>query len=174
MEKPEAVTSGSKEERPQTTGSSTPIAFFNTFSGCLQDRRPAYFTFTSTSLRGAILFFMSAVAAGADSATAVMDAGWQPNENSAAKPKDDIAKRPRAKKPTVMPKTAAGIGWVKKIQKTWMMHLQHHYRDGVCSYLTLSGIDFLLSSTSDSVIFVQPMVWWWMNFLAVATVRQGI
>jgi hypothetical protein len=103
-----------------------------------------------------------------------MDAGWQPNENSAAKPKDDIAKRPRAKKPTVMPKTAAGIGCGKKIQKTWMMHLQHRYRGGVCSYLTLSGIDFLLSSTSDSVIFVQPMVWWWMNFLAVATVRQGI
>jgi hypothetical protein len=34
----------------------------------------------------------------------VILAAWQPNENSAAKPKDDIGKRPRAKKPTVKTK----------------------------------------------------------------------
>jgi hypothetical protein len=132
-----------------------------------------YFYVKSTAV-GAILFFMSAGPAGADSATVVMDVGWQPNENSAAKHKDDIAKRPRAKKPIAKPKTAAGIGCAKKIKKTWMMHLQHGYQGGVCSYLTLSGTDFLLSRTSDSVIFVQQMVWWWMNFPAVAMVRQGI
>ena len=103
---------------------------------------------------------MSAAPAGADSVTVVMDVGWQPNENSAAKPKDDTAKRPRAKKPTAKLKTAADIGWVKKIKKTWMMHLQHGYRGGVCSYLTLSGIDILLNRISNSVIFVQQMVWW--------------
>ncbi len=116
---------------------------------------------------------MSAAPAGADSVTVVMDVGWQPNENSAAKPKDDIAKRPRAKKPTAKLKTAADIGCAKKIKKTWMMHLQHGYQGGVWSYLTLSKTDLLLSSTSDSVIFVQQMVWWWMNFPAAAMVREG-
>jgi hypothetical protein len=77
---------------------------------------------------------MSAAPAGADSVTVVMDVGWQPNENSAAKHKDDIAKRPKAKKPIAKPKPAAGTGWKKKIKKTWMMHLQHGYRHGVWSY----------------------------------------
>jgi hypothetical protein len=103
---------------------------------------------------------MSAAPAGADSVTVVKDVGWQPNENSAAKPKDDIVRHPRAKKPTAKLKTAADIGYAKKIKKTWMMHLQHGYRGGVCSYLTLSGIDILLNRISESVIFVQQMVWW--------------
>jgi hypothetical protein len=103
---------------------------------------------------------MSAAPAGADSVTVVMDVGWQPNENSAAKPKADIVRHLKVKKPTAKLKTAADIGWVKKIKKTWMMHLQHGYRGGVCSYLTLSGIDILLNRISNSVIFVQQMVWW--------------
>jgi hypothetical protein len=103
-----------------------------------------------------------------------MYVGWQRSKKVTAKPKDDIAKRPRAKKPTVKLKTAADIGWVKKIKKKWMMHLQHGYRGGVCSYLTLSGIEFLLNRISNSVIFVQQMVWWWMNFPAAAMVREGI
>jgi hypothetical protein len=103
---------------------------------------------------------MSAAPAGADSATVVMDVGWQPNENSAAKPKDDIAKRSRAKKPTAKLKTAADIGWVKKIKKTWMMHLQHGYRDGVWSYLSLLGSEFFLTPAAHCVIFVQRLAYW--------------
>jgi len=61
----------------------------------------------------------------------VILADWQPNENSAAKPKDDIAKHQRAKKPTAKPKTAAGTDCVKKIKEIWMMQLPHGYRHGV-------------------------------------------
>ena len=49
-EKPEAATSGFKEELPQITGSSPQCLFSNTSSGCLQDRRPTYFTLTSNSM----------------------------------------------------------------------------------------------------------------------------
>ena len=66
---------------------------------------PFYFYFKFVVV-GAILFFISVGLAGEDIVTAVILAGWQPNENSAAKPKDDIAKHPRAKKPTVKPKIA--------------------------------------------------------------------
>jgi len=52
---------------------------------------------------------MSAELVGEDSVTAVILAGWRPNENSAAKPKDDIAKHQRAKKTTAMPKTAVDM-----------------------------------------------------------------
>ena len=52
---------------------------------------------------------MSAELVGEDNVTAVIPAAWQPNENSAAKPKDDIAKKPRAKKPTVNPKIAVDM-----------------------------------------------------------------
>ena len=103
---------------------------------------------------------MSAAAAGAGSVTVVMDVGWQPNENSAAKPKDDIARHLKVKKPTAKLKTAADIGWVKKIKKTWMMHLQQGYRGGVWSYLALLESDFLLSPTVRGVTFVQLMAYW--------------
>ena len=102
---------------------------------------------------------MSAAPAGADSATAVMNVGWQPNENSAATPKDDIARHPKVKKPTAKLKTAADIGWVKKIKKTWMMHLQHGYRHGVWSYLSLIENEIFLKQAARGVIFAQPMVY---------------
>ena len=85
---------------------------------------------------------MSAELVGEDSVTAVIPAAWQPNENSAAKPKDDIVKHPRVKKPTAMPKTAAGTGCAKKIKKIWMMQLPHGYRHGVWDYYGLSGSEF--------------------------------
>jgi hypothetical protein len=103
---------------------------------------------------------MSAAPAGADSVTVVMDVGWQPNENSAAKPKDAIARHPKVKKPTAKLKTAADIGWVKKIKKTWMMHLQHGCRGGVWSYLALLESDFFLNPAVRGVIFVQLMAFW--------------
>jgi hypothetical protein len=74
---------------------------------------------------------MSAELVGEDSVTAVTLADWQPNENSAAKPKDDTAKHPKVKKLTAMPKTAAGSGCVKKIKEIWMMQLPHGYRHGL-------------------------------------------
>jgi hypothetical protein len=104
----------------------------------------------------------------------VIIAGWQPNENSAAKPKDDIAKRPRAKKPTAMPRTAAGIGCVKKIKKTWMMHLPDDYRHGVWGYYWLSGSEFYRYKPRHVVIFVVVAGNLWMNFPAVAMLREGI
>ena len=41
---------GLKKELPQTAGSPKQYHLSNTFFGCLQDRRPAHFTFTSNSL----------------------------------------------------------------------------------------------------------------------------
>ena len=103
---------------------------------------------------------MSAVAAGADSVTAVVYVGWQQSEKTTVRPSGDIARHPKVKKPTGKPKTVVGIGWVKKIKKTWMMHLQHGYRGGVWSYLGLLESDFFLNTTVRGVIFVQPMAYW--------------
>jgi hypothetical protein len=41
---------GLNRELPQAAGSSNQYHLSNTFSGCLQDRRPTYFTFTPNSL----------------------------------------------------------------------------------------------------------------------------
>jgi hypothetical protein len=89
-----------------------------------------YFYVKSTAV-GASLFFMSAVAAGAGSVTAAMYVGWQRNRKATARLSGDTARQQKGKKPIAMPKTAADIGWVKKIKKTWMMHLQHGCRGGV-------------------------------------------
>ena len=48
---------------------------------------------------------MFAGPAGADSVTAVMVVGWQPNEKATARLSDDTARRPKAKRRTVNPKT---------------------------------------------------------------------
>ena len=98
------------------------------------ETRLFYFYVKSTAV-GATLFFMSAGPAGADSDTAVVYVGWQQSEKATVRPSGDIARHPKVKKPTGKPKTVVGIGWVKKIKKTWMMHLQHGRRLGVWSYL---------------------------------------
>ena len=49
---------------------------------------------------------MSAVAVGADSVTAVVYAGWPPNEKATARLSDDTARRPKAKRLTVNSKIA--------------------------------------------------------------------
>jgi hypothetical protein len=119
---------------------------------------------------------MSAELVGEDSVTAVIPAAWQPNENSAAKPKDDIVKHPRVKKPTAMPKTAAGPGCAKKIKKIWMMQLPHGYRHGVWDYYWLSGSEFCRCKQLYVVIFVVVAGKSWMNFPVEAMVkakRQG-
>jgi len=85
---------------------------------------------------------MSAVAAGADSVTAVVYVGWQRNEKATVRPSGDIARHPKVKKPTGKPKTVVGIGWIKKIKKTWMMHLPDDYRHGVWVYYWLSGSEY--------------------------------
>jgi hypothetical protein len=58
---------------------------------------------------GAILFFMSAGPAGADRDTAVIFVGWQRSEKATARPSGDIARHPKARKPTVKLKTVAVI-----------------------------------------------------------------
>jgi len=103
---------------------------------------------------------MSAVAAGADSVTAVVYVGWQRNEKATVRPSGDIARHPKVKKPTGKPKTVVGIGWVIKIKKTWMMHLQHGCRHGVWSYLSLLRSHFFLSPAARGVIFVQRLADW--------------
>jgi len=52
---------------------------------------------------------MSADLVGEDSVTVVIPAVWRPNKKSIAKRKDDIAKRPRAKKLTAKPKIAGDM-----------------------------------------------------------------
>jgi hypothetical protein len=68
---------------------------------------------------------MSAGAAGADSVTAVVYAGWQPNEKATARPSGDTARHPKVKMLIAKPKTVVGMDGVKIIKKKWMMHLQH-------------------------------------------------
>ena len=108
---------------------------------------------------GASLFFMSAAAAGADSVTAVVYVDWQRSEKATARLSGDTARPPKVKKPTAKPKTVVGMVWAKKIQKTWMMHLQHGYRHGVWSYLSLIENEIFLKSATRGVIFAQPMVY---------------
>jgi len=65
-----------------------------------------YVKFTAV---GVILFFISVDLAGEDSVTAVIIADWQRKEKAIARPNNDIGRPPKAKKPTVNPKTAAGM-----------------------------------------------------------------
>jgi len=58
---------------------------------------------------GVILFFISVGPAGEGSVTAVIIADWQHNERAIVRPRGDIARLLKAKKPTVKPKTAAGM-----------------------------------------------------------------
>jgi len=85
----------------------------------------------------------------------VILAGWRPNENSAAKPKEHIAKHPRVKKPTAMPKTAAGSGCVKKIKKIWMMQLPHGDRLGIYGCCGVSRSAFYMRTKRHAVIFAE-------------------
>ncbi|CAB1084505.1 hypothetical protein D1AOALGA4SA_12025 [Olavius algarvensis Delta 1 endosymbiont] len=98
---------------------------------------------------------MSAELVGEASVTAVILAGWQPNENSDVKPKENTAKLQRAKKTTVKPKTAAGIGCVKKVKKTWMMQLPHGYRHGVYGCCGVSHIVFFMHTKRRGAIFAK-------------------
>jgi hypothetical protein len=115
---------------------------------------------------------MSAELVGEDSVTAVIPADRQPNENSAAKPKDDIAKHPRVKKPTAMPKTAAGIGCVKKIKEIWMMQLPHGYRHGVYGCCGVLHIVFFMHTKRRGAIFAKILDESSMSFPVAAMVKS--
>jgi len=52
---------------------------------------------------------MSAVAAGADSVTAVVYVGWQRHEKATARLSGDTARQPKEKKPTAKLKTVVGM-----------------------------------------------------------------
>jgi hypothetical protein len=67
-----------------------------------------YFYVKSTAV-GAILFFMSAGPAGADSVTAVVYVGWQRSEKATARLSGDTARLQKVKKPTAKPKTVVGM-----------------------------------------------------------------
>ena len=88
------------------------------------------------------------------------DAGLPENVKIIAKPKEDTARPKRAKRTTVNLKTVADTAMLEKNQKTWMMHLQHGYRHGVWSYLSLIENEIFLKPAARGVIFVQPMVYW--------------
>jgi len=72
------------------------------------ETRLFYFYVKSTAA-GAILFFMSAAPAGADSVTVVMDVGWQRKEKATVRLSSDTARHPKAKKSTAKPKTVVGM-----------------------------------------------------------------
>ncbi|MFH1993722.1 MAG: hypothetical protein ABIK98_15180 [Pseudomonadota bacterium] len=58
---------------------------------------------------GVVLFFMSVGVVGEDRLTAVMNAVLPANAKTTARPKGDIAKLLKAKKPTAKPKTVVGM-----------------------------------------------------------------
>jgi hypothetical protein len=48
-----------------------------------------------------------------------------------ARPREDIGRPKKGKKPTAKPKIVVGKARLRKIKKTWMIHLQQHCRHGV-------------------------------------------
>jgi hypothetical protein len=72
------------------------------------ETRLFYFYVKSTAV-GAILFFMSAGPAGADSVTAVIYVGWQRSAKATVRLSGDIARHPKVKEPIVKPKTVVGM-----------------------------------------------------------------
>jgi hypothetical protein len=73
----------------------------------------------------------SADPASEDKFIAAISAGFPVTEKIIVTPKDDTGKPIRAKRPTATPKIAADTALAKTTQKTWMIHLQHHYPKGL-------------------------------------------
>jgi len=74
---------------------------------------------------GVIFFSMSVGVVGEDRPTAVMNAGLRESEKNIVKPKENIARPKKVKRPIGKLKIAAVTATAKKDKKTWMMPLQH-------------------------------------------------
>jgi hypothetical protein len=68
-----------------------------------------FYFYVKFTVDGVILFFICADLVGEDSVTAVTIAAWQRNERVIVKPKDDIARPPKAKRLTVNRKIAVDM-----------------------------------------------------------------
>jgi hypothetical protein len=68
---------------------------------------------------------VSAGVAGEDRPIVAINAASQESAKIIVRPKENIVRPRRVKRPTVKLKTAAGTAIIKKRKKTWMMQLPH-------------------------------------------------
>jgi len=76
-------------------------------------------------------FFVFVGVAFEDRPTVAINAASQESVKIIVRPKENIAKPRRVKRPTVKLKTAAGTAIIKKMKKTWMMQLPHPVAHGL-------------------------------------------
>jgi hypothetical protein len=80
---------------------------------------------------GVVFFSMSVGVAGEDRPIVAINAASQESAKIIVRPKENIVRPRRVKRPTVKLKTAAGTAITKKRKKTWMMQLPHPVAHGL-------------------------------------------
>jgi len=74
----------------------------------------------------------------------VIHAGSLENEKITARHRDGTAKPIKGKRPTAKPKIAAGMDGVKKVKKTWMIHLPQCCPLGLWGFYADLGAAFFI------------------------------
>jgi hypothetical protein len=103
-----------------------------------------FFYWSKFAADGVSWFSVSAEAALEGKPTAVIHAGLLENKRITARHKDGTAKPIKGKKTTAKPKIAAGMDGVKKVKKTWMIHLPQHHPHGLWEFYADFGAAFFI------------------------------
>ena len=85
------------------------------------------------------------------------------NEKITARHKDGIAKPIKGKRPTVKPKIVAGMVGVKKVKKTWMIHLPQCCPHGLWGFYAGFGAAFFMWKIPRIAFFVDVTVKLWIS-----------
>jgi len=102
----------------------------------------------------------------------VIHAGLLENERITARHKDGTAKPIKGKKTTAKPKIAAGMDGVKKVKKTWMIHLPQHYPHGLWRFYAVFGAAFFICKIARIAFFADVTVKLWINSPAGDTAKD--
>ena len=86
--------------------------------------------------------------------TAVIHAGSPENEKITVRHKGGTAKPIKGKRPTAKPKIVAGMDGVKKVKKTWMIHLPQCCPHGIWGFYAGFGAVSFMWKKSRIAIFV--------------------
>jgi hypothetical protein len=89
--------------------------------------------------------FVSAAVASEDRRIAVINAAAPVISETSAEPRENIARQKRERGTTVWRKTAAAMGWVSFVKKTWMIQVQQCCPYGVSLYYCGSKTAFFAS-----------------------------
>jgi hypothetical protein len=90
--------------------------------------------------------------------TAVSHAGLPENEKITVRHKDGTAKPIKGKRPTARPKIAVGMGGVKKVKKTWMIHLPQCCPNGLWGFYAGFGAAFFMWKITRIAFFADVTV----------------